>query len=422
MVRVVGVRFRNTGKVYYFDPGDLELSEGDKAIVETVRGLECGDVVSEARPVPDEEITQPLRKVVRKATPEDEAAIEANKEKERRALRICLEKIAAHGLPMKLVDVEYTFDGSKIVFFFTADGRVDFRELVKDLASVFRTRIELRQIGVRDEAKMLGGLGPCGRPLCCTAFLRDFEPVSIRMAKDQNLSLNPTKISGICGRLMCCLKYEHNVYKDLRQGLPALGSEIETEAGPGKVVELDVLKGIAAVKLADGKTTRVVVRAPDAGRAQEEEGELRPCPGGHAIPGWDDAPTGGGVGDARGDARPGASNAPGGTAPAASGPSSLAAAGQVAATAAAKPGQDRAKKSRRRRRRPRRREGGQVAGAAAAPSAPGPARAPGAAGAATHAGAGKAARAHEPTRRPAGSGAGRGEEAGRRTGTGGAAR
>lgn len=277
MVNVVGVRFRSAGKVYYFDPGDTGLSEGDKVIVETVRGLECGEVVAEPRPLPEEEITQPLRRVVRKANPEDEATVEANREKERKAFKTGLEKIAAHGLPMKLVDVEYTFDGSKIVFFFTADGRVDFRELVKDLAGVFRTRIELRQIGVRDEAKMLGGLGPCGRPLCCAAFLKDFEPVSIRMAKDQNLSLNPTKISGICGRLMCCLKYEHCVYKDLRQELPPVGSEIDTGAGVGKVVELDVLKGIATVKTLDGKTVHVDVRSPEAyccSRGQERKIEL----------------------------------------------------------------------------------------------------------------------------------------------------
>ena len=263
MTNVVGVRFRSAGKVYYFDPGDIELSDGDRVIVETVRGLECGEVVGEPRLVPDEEVAQPLKKVIRKATPEDESVVEENREKERRAFKIGLERIAAHGLPMKLVDVEYTFDGSKIIFFFTADGRVDFRELVKDLASVFRTRIELRQIGVRDEAKMLGGLGPCGRPLCCATFLPDFEPVSIRMAKDQNLSLNPAKISGICGRLMCCLKYEHEVYKDLRQALPPVGSEIDTEMGRGKITELDVLKGIASVKMEDGKTVRVDVREQD---------------------------------------------------------------------------------------------------------------------------------------------------------------
>ena len=263
MINVVGVRFRSAGKVYYFDPGDIELFDGDKVIVETVRGLECGEVVGEPRLVPGEEVAQPLKKVIRKATPEDESVVEENREKERRAFKIGLERIAAHGLPMKLVDVEYTFDGSKIIFFFTADGRVDFRELVKDLASVFRTRIELRQIGVRDEAKMVGGLGPCGRSLCCATFLRDFEPVSIRMAKDQNLSLNPAKISGICGRLMCCLKYEHEVYKDLRQALPPVGSEIDTEVGRGKITELDVLKGIASVKMEDGKTVRVDVREQD---------------------------------------------------------------------------------------------------------------------------------------------------------------
>ncbi len=213
MIDVVGVRFRAVGKIYYFDPGNLTLPVDTHVIVETVRGLEMGKVVIGLRQVAEEEVVLPLKKVQRIATKEDLEKMRFNRGKEDKAQEICLKKIAAHKLPMKLVDVEYTFDASKIIFYFTAEGRVDFRELVKDLASVFRTRIELRQIGVRDEAKMIGGLGSCGRELCCCSFLGDFEPVSIKMAKEQNLSLNPTKISGICGRLMCCLKYENECYK-----------------------------------------------------------------------------------------------------------------------------------------------------------------------------------------------------------------
>jgi len=218
MVEVVGVRFKRAGKVYFFDPGDRKLNEKDKVIVETARGIEFGEVVIEPRAVNAEDIVPPLKKVIRAATSEDELQVEANRQKEKEALQICLRKIQDHGLPMKLIDVEFTFDASKIIFYFTAEGRVDFRELVKDLASVFRTRIELRQIGVRDEAKMIGGIGSCGRVLCCASFLGNFEPVSIRMAKDQNLSLNPTKISGICGRLMCCLKYENDSYEGCKHG------------------------------------------------------------------------------------------------------------------------------------------------------------------------------------------------------------
>ncbi len=265
MVKVVGVRFKNAGKIYYFDPEDMEFSDGDKVVVETVRGLEFGEVVGGADMVPEDKITPPLRKVVRKATSEDEARVKANREKERKAFEIALTKIEAHGLPMKLVDVEYTFDNTKIIFFFTSDGRVDFRELVKDLAGVFKTRIELRQIGVRDEAKMIGGLGTCGRPLCCVTFLEDFEPVSIRMAKDQNLSLNPSKISGMCGRLMCCLRYEHDAYQELRKGLPPVGSELETSAGTGKIVDLNVLSGIATVRMDDGAIVNVNVRKQEDG-------------------------------------------------------------------------------------------------------------------------------------------------------------
>ena len=216
-VTVIGVRFKEAGKIYYFDPDQLQINAGDHVIVETARGIEYGSVVVGIKQVPEEEIIPPLKKVIRVATPEDDAHVVANNQYEKEAFAVCLEKIENHQLPMKLIDVEYTFDNSKIVFFFTADGRVDFRELVKDLATVFRTRIELRQIGVRDEAKMLGGIGFCGRELCCHTFLGDFAPVSIKMAKEQNLSLNPSKISGICGRLLCCLKYENDVYVENRK-------------------------------------------------------------------------------------------------------------------------------------------------------------------------------------------------------------
>ena len=221
MTEVIGVRFKPLGKIYYFDPVGYAIATGTPVVVETARGLEYGSAVLANRQVEDNQVVQPLRKLVRPATEEDKSTMEAVKEKEAQARALCLEKIAQRQLPMKLVEVEYSFDSSKVLFYFTSEGRVDFRELVKDLASVFKTRIELRQIGVRDEAKMLGGLGACGRELCCASFLSDFEPVSIRMAKEQNLSLNPSKISGICGRLMCCLKYESNVYEDSRNGQAA---------------------------------------------------------------------------------------------------------------------------------------------------------------------------------------------------------
>lgn len=213
MAWVVGVRFKPAGKIYYFDSEEVDLVKGDQVIVETVRGIEYGQVAIGRREMEEAKLVLPLKKVIRKATPEDQAAAQRNTEKEREALETCRRKVTEHGLPMRLIDVEYTFDMGKIIFYFTAEGRVDFRELVKDLASIFKTRIELRQIGVRDEAKMLGGIGTCGRMLCCCSFLGEFEPVSIRMAKEQNLSLNPTKISGICGRLMCCLKYESEMYE-----------------------------------------------------------------------------------------------------------------------------------------------------------------------------------------------------------------
>lgn len=249
MAEVVGVRFKNVGKVYYFDPDGNQLKKGDQVIVETSRGVECGEVAMENRTVSDEEIVQPLKKLIRIATADDLKRVEENHKKEKNAFQICLRKIAAHKLEMKLVDVEYTFDNSKILFYFTADGRVDFRELVKDLASVFRTRIELRQIGVRDEAKMLGGLGVCGRPFCCSTFLGGFQPVSIKMAKEQGLSLNPVKISGICGRLMCCLKYEQNSYSEMLRLVPPVNSIVMTPRGKGTVTEQDVLKSLVKVKL-----------------------------------------------------------------------------------------------------------------------------------------------------------------------------
>lgn len=249
MAVVIGVRFKEVGKVYYFDPDGQELKKGDAVIVETARGIECGEVAMENRDVPDESIVQPLKKLLRLATEEDKKHVAENKLHEKTAFEICNRKIAAHKLEMKLVDVEYTFDNSKILFYFTADGRVDFRELVKDLAGVFRTRIELRQIGVRDEAKMLGGLGICGRPLCCSSFLGGFQPVSIKMAKEQNLSLNPVKISGTCGRLMCCLKYEQASYLDMLRTTPRVGTVVTTPAGKGTVVEQNLLRAMVAVQM-----------------------------------------------------------------------------------------------------------------------------------------------------------------------------
>ena len=243
MAEIVGVKFKSAGKVYYFDPNDLPVHKGDAVIVETSRGIECGEVSMEVRHVAENAIVKPLKKVVRVATPEDMKKVQLNAERQKQAFTVCEEKIQKHKLEMKLVDVEFSFDNNKILFYFTADGRVDFRELVKDLASVFRTRIELRQIGVRDEAKMLGGLGICGRPFCCSSFLGEFQPVSIKMAKEQGLSLNPTKISGTCGRLMCCLKYEQEAYEDLIRTTPKAGSFVQTKEGRGQVVEVNLLTG-----------------------------------------------------------------------------------------------------------------------------------------------------------------------------------
>jgi len=249
MVSVIGVRFRYAGKIYYFDPAGIDIKPGEKVIVETARGIECGEVVIPLREVDDSEVVAPLKKVMRKATEEDLQHVEENRQKAREAFGICLEKIQKHNLEMKLIDVEYTFDNNKILFYFTADGRVDFRELVKDLAAVFRTRIELRQIGVRDEAKMMGGLGICGRCLCCSCHLTEFQPVSIKMAKEQSLSLNPTKISGICGRLMCCLKYEHEAYEDLLRRIPKVNALVETPDGTGTVMYVSLLEEKVKVKL-----------------------------------------------------------------------------------------------------------------------------------------------------------------------------
>lgn len=252
MVEVVGVRFKTAGKIYYFSPMNIEFSKGDFAVVETVRGTEIGEVMLANRKIPEENIVSPLKPVLRKATDDDIKKIDKIKEKEKKAFEICLDKINQHKLDMHLVDVEYTFDENKILFYFTAEGRVDFRELVKSLASVFKTRIELRQIGVRDEAKMLGGIGVCGRPICCNSFLGDFQPVSIKMAKEQNLSLNPTKISGTCGRLMCCLKYEQSTYEEMLKFVPRVDAIVETKDGKGTVVENNVLAGLVKVKIDRG--------------------------------------------------------------------------------------------------------------------------------------------------------------------------
>ena len=252
MINIVGIRFKSVGKIYYFSPNDLKIEKGDFVIVETARGIEFGECVIGIKEVKEEEVIAPLKSVIRIATKEDIKRHKENKEKEADALNICFKKIQDHKLEMKLIDVEYTFDNNKVIFYFTADGRVDFRELVKDLATVFKTRIELRQIGVRDEAKMIGGLGPCGRTMCCSAFLGDFMSVSIKMAKEQNLSLNPTKISGICGRLMCCLNYEQSTYEEIRRNLPKIGSIVKTEDGKGEVVSNNVVKESVKVKVKRG--------------------------------------------------------------------------------------------------------------------------------------------------------------------------
>lgn len=248
MTKVIGVRFRTAGKVYFFSPGKFQIEPGSYVIVETARGVEYGWVVSGPKDVNDEDVVQPLKSVIRLATDQDRRTVEKNKEKEKEAFQICQEKIQKHGLEMKLIDAEYTFDNNKVLFYFTADGRIDFRDLVKDLASVFRTRIELRQIGVRDETKIRGGIGICGRSLCCNTYLSEFSAVSIRMAKEQNLSLNPTKISGVCGRLMCCLTNEQEIYEELNRHLPSVGDSVTTSDGlKGTVHSLSVLRKLVKV-------------------------------------------------------------------------------------------------------------------------------------------------------------------------------
>lgn len=249
MVEIVGIKFKDGGKIYDFDADGITLKKGDYAVVETARGMECGTVAKENRKVSEDNITKPLKKILRAASAEDIERLNENKQKEKEAFKICEEKIAKHGLEMNLVDVEYTFDRSKILFYFTADGRVDFRELVKDLAFVFKTRIELRQIGVRDESGMIGGFGMCGRPFCCNTFLNDFQPVSIKMAKEQGLSLNPSKISGTCGRLMCCLKYEQDTYEHLLRVTPKVGAIVDTPDGRGTVIENNLITGMLKVTL-----------------------------------------------------------------------------------------------------------------------------------------------------------------------------
>ena len=260
MVKVIGVRFRQAGKIYYFSPGKLKIRTGDHVIVETARGVEMGTVILAPKEVDDEKVIQPLKAVIRIATDADERTVKKNRDKEKEAFKICLEKIAKHKLDMKLVDAEYTFDNNKLLFYFTADGRIDFRELVKDLAAVFRTRIELRQIGVRDETKILGGVGICGRALCCHTFLSEFAPVSIKMAKEQNLSLNPTKISGVCGRLMCCLKNEQDTYEYLNARLPGIGDTVTTPEGlKAEVQSVNVLR----------QNVKVIVEIDDEKEARE---------------------------------------------------------------------------------------------------------------------------------------------------------
>ncbi|WP_028505513.1 stage 0 sporulation family protein [Ruminococcus sp. FC2018] len=254
MLKIIGVRFKSVGKVYYFDPKNYKLAIGDKVIVETARGVECGEVAMVDKEINESAFSSPIKPIIRAATEDDLKRIENNKQKEKDAFKICQDKIAVHGLKMNLIDVECTFDNNKMLFYFTAENRVDFRELVKDLAAVFKTRIELRQIGVRDEAKMLGGLGICGQPFCCSRFLGDFQPVSIKMAKEQGLSLNPTKISGTCGRLMCCLKYEQNAYDDLLKTTPKQGAIVKTTSGRGVVEEVNLLTGKLKVKLDNNDT------------------------------------------------------------------------------------------------------------------------------------------------------------------------
>ncbi len=291
MATVIGVRFKNAGKLYFFHPGALWPSAGDYVIVETARGVEFGEVVTGVREIDDDQIIAPLKQVIRIASADDIQHAQENEKNEREAYAVCQRKITEHKLDMKLVSVEYTFDNSKILFYFTANGRVDFRSLVKDLASVFKTRIELRQIGVRDEAKMLGGLGPCGRPICCGSFLGDFQPVSIKMAKEQNLSLNPTKISGVCGRLMCCLKYEQDNYELTRKRMPKVGKEVIVPDGRGVVWDVNVIKETVRVRIQKGDSSELkdypmadVQRVAQQGQGAPESGQAPSRDDNDAVP------------------------------------------------------------------------------------------------------------------------------------------
>lgn len=284
MTEIIGVRFKSAGKIYYFDPVNLSVKKGDAVIVETSRGTECGEVVMTSRSISEKEWGQPIKPVLRIATKADVDRMNNNREKEEYAFKACVEKINKHNLDMKLIDVEYTFDNNKILFYFTADGRVDFRELVKDLASVLKTRIELRQIGVRDEAKMLGGLGICGREFCCATFLGEFQPVSIKMAKEQGLSLNPAKISGACGRLMCCLKYEQNAYEDLLRTTPRQGSPVQTPEGRGIVTDVSLLTGMLKVNLDKNNGTPAPPSAFHRDQVKSLRGEHRQKQDAETIP------------------------------------------------------------------------------------------------------------------------------------------
>ncbi len=276
MPLVVGVSFKKAGKVYYFDPNGIELHEGDHVIAETARGSEFGEIMLDPKEVTDDEIVSPLRKVIREASESDIRREETNRQKEKQAYTCCQQKIQQHDLPMKLIDAEYCFDGSQVTFFFSAEARVDFRELVKDLAGALRTKVQLHQVGVRDEAKLFGGLGPCGRMLCCTTFMSDFEPVSMKMAKEQSLFLNPLKFSGTCGKLMCCLKYEYHTYKEAKQRLPNMGSIIETPKGSGKVIDMNVISESIGVVFEDGSNARYSI---------EELGYVKPgCPAAQGTP------------------------------------------------------------------------------------------------------------------------------------------
>jgi cell fate regulator YaaT (PSP1 superfamily) len=288
LIRVVQIRLREAGRVHYFRLGDIDLSVEEYCIVQSDRGQEYGQVMSEPETVPEENFKEALKMVLRKITINDRYQINKNLRDGEEARRVCLEKIHEHNLPMKLVDVEYSFDRSKIVFYFTSDGRVDFRDLVKDLARHFRSRIELRQIGVRDEAKMVGGLGCCGRPLCCTTFLKNFEPINIRMAKDQRLSLNPSKISGVCGRLLCCLRYEHPCYVELSRGLPRVGAIVSTAMGEGRVLEQEALQRQVRVLLSDGREIKLGAADVAVLRDQPPEEEIEPFPvEGNETPPWE---------------------------------------------------------------------------------------------------------------------------------------